>query len=96
MFDKKIIAHIISALSSILVIALFIILLPSILIVVGVLMIIAIIAVFVIKFLISKGKFNGNFIYVKRENSNQNNTQEEFTKAGEMKDVTNSSKSRKN
>jgi uncharacterized membrane protein (DUF106 family) len=96
MFDKRIIPYIISALTSIFVIALFIVLLPSILILVGILILIAIVAALVIKFLINKEKLNGNFVYIKRKSYNETEQQKKAKEESKMKDVTNSSKSKNN
>ncbi len=89
MVSKIIIPNLISAITSIAFIALFIFLLPSILILLGALILLAIIAAIVLRFTIGK-KSKMNFIYVKRSAyAEEQNTEETH----EMKDVTNSSKS---
>lgn len=89
MINKEIIPNLISAIISILVIALFIFLLPSILILLGVLILLFIIAAIILRFTIGK-KSKMNFIYIKRSRNEEGEVVEEIH---EMKDVTNSSKS---
>lgn len=89
MINKEIIPNLISAIISILVIALFIFLLPSILILLGALILLFIIAAIILRFTIGK-KSKMNFIYIKRSRNEEGEVVEEIH---EMKDVTNSSKS---
>jgi ABC-type bacteriocin/lantibiotic exporter with double-glycine peptidase domain len=89
MINKKIIQNLISAIISISMIVLFIILLPSILILLGALILFFIIVAIIFKFTIAK-KSKINFVYVKQGNNDEEESREEIH---EMKDVTNSSKS---
>lgn len=92
MIDKKIIPNLISFVISALVIVLFIFLLPSILILVGVLVILIIISALVFRFLIYKGKIKMNFVYRDEDFGSEKDDAEEIH---EMKDVTNSAKDNK-
>ena len=87
--NNKIIANLISLAISIGFIALIIFLLPSLLILFGVLVLLSIIAGIVMRFVMGKENFKTNFIYLKRGGGAPS---EELH---EMKDVTNSNKKSK-
>lgn len=84
--NNKIITNLISLTISIGFIALIIFLLPSLLILFGLLVLLSIIAGVVLKFVMGKENFKTNFIYLKRGAAAP--SQELY----EMKDVTNSNK----
>ena len=86
---NKIISNLISLALTVGFIALVIFLIPSLLILLGVLFLLSIIAAIVMRFVVGKDNLKMNFIYLKRGAYSQAQRNEEIH---EMKDVTDSSK----
>lgn len=89
--NQNLLSKFLSLATTALLIALFIYLLPSILVILGVIVLLVIIGIIVLRYKLKKNMTRMNFIYTAQNNRRQRDDDE--IGDGEMKDVTNSSKS---